>query len=215
MKSIEVLGKSVDQAIEIGLFKLNAKREDVKITVIEEGSLFNKARIKIQLATDNDDEKATQTVVEQFLKKLHLECDCSVEQTEEGYNIDIFGKDAATVIGRRGDCLDAIQVLLTQILNKGSENKLKIRVDCEGYRKRREETLRTLAAQMANKAIKIKKPIKLEPMTAYERMIIHTRLQENSEVVTQSQGEEPNRFLVIYPKSCMPKNLKEDEDIEE
>jgi len=105
--------------------------------------------------------------------------------------------------------------LLTQILNKGSENKLKIRVDCEGYRKRREETLRTLAAQMANKAIKIKKPIKLEPMTAYERMIIHTRLQENSEVVTQSQGEEPNRFLVIYPKSCMPKNLKEDEDIEE
>jgi len=215
MKSIEVLGKSVDQAIEIGLFKLNAKREDVKITVIEEGSLFNKARIKIQLAADNDDEKATQSVVEQFLKSMDVDCDCSVEQTEEGYNIEIFGKDASIVIGRRGDCLDAIQVLLTQILSKGSENRLKIRVDCEGYRKRREETLKTLAAQMANKAIKTKKPVKLEPMTAYERMIIHTRLQENSEVVTQSQGVEPNRFLVIYPKSCMPKNLQENEDNEQ
>lgn len=215
MKSIEVLGKSVDQAIEIGLFKLNAKKEDVKITVIEEGSLFNKARIKLTLEADNEAEKAIQKKVKEFLDFVKLDVNCSVEETEDGFNIDIYGKDAGVIIGRHGDCLDAINVLISQIINKDSDKKFIIRVDSEGYRTKREETLRMLAARMANKAIKDKKPVKLEPMNSYERRIIHTRLQDNDEVVTQSQGVEPHRFLVIYPKCCAPKSLKnveEDED---
>lgn len=205
MKSIEVLGKSVDQAIEIGLFKLNAKREDVKINILEEGSLFNKARIKMSLLQDNQEELNVQGIVEEFLQNTKLNCNVSVEQTDEGYIINIYGEDAGIVIGRHGDCLEAIQYLLSLIINKENDEHVRIILDSEGYRAKRVETLQSLAARMANKAIKEHRPVKLEPMSSYERRIIHTRLQDNSEVTTQSQGVEPNRFLVIYPNGCLPK----------
>lgn len=210
MKSIEVLGKSVDQAIEIGLFKLNAKREDVRIDILEEGSLFNKAKIKMSIMTDSAEELDIQSKVNEFLKMAKINCESFVEQTEEGYKIEITGEDCGVVIGRHGDCLDAIQYLLSLIINKSTEGSKRVIVDCAGYRAKREDALRTLAARMANKAIKERRPIKLEPMNAFERRIIHTRLQDNSEVTTQSQGVEPNRFLIIYPNGCLPKAAKTD-----
>lgn len=202
MKSIETQGKTVDQAIELGLYKLNTTRDQVKITILEEAGLFNKARVRLSLNQTSEEEGKVLAIAEELTKKMGLNVDVFVEETEEGFSCNITGQDAALAIGKHGDCLESIGYLINQIYNKGKAHAeyKRISVDSDNYRARREGTLVILAKKMASKAIRENHNVKLEPMTSYERRIIHATLADNSKIETESQGNEPNRFVVIKLK---------------
>lgn len=210
MKSIEVSGKNVDQAIEIGLFKMEAKREDVRIIVLEEGGLFNKAKVKLVLNNSDEPQTKIEEMVDNFLKSTGLNIYGEVVEEDDKITINLSGSEIGILIGKRGDVLDALQYLFSQIINRQKpHNEYKrVVIDSEGYRNKREETLRMLGQRLANKVVKEGKPTKLEPMNAAERRIIHTSLQSKNNVTTTSKGEEPNRYVIISPASLDKKEYK-------
>ena len=124
-----------------------------------------------------------------------------------GVNVSLSGSGMGAIIGRRGETLDAIQHLTNYVVNRGSEKHMHISVDAECYRSKREESLTRLAEKMAEKAIKYKRSMALEPMNSYERHVIHTALQNYKGVTTSSTGVEPNRRVVVsYVKPEQPDN---------
>ena len=203
MKSIETEGKTVDQAIEIGLYKLGLTRDQVKISILEEAGLFTKAKVRLATMDASPIETEIKNKVEELLSNLNLNCDVFVEEQEENFIVDITGEDAAIVIGKRGDTLDAFQTLINSFINdkKPSEERKRIKVDSNNYRGRREDTLKILAQRMAAKAVRENRNVKLDPMNAYERRIIHNALNDHTKVETESSGNEPNRYVVIKLKN--------------
>ena len=201
MKYIETEGKNVEQAIELGLYKLGLKRDEVKIQVLEQGGLFSKAKVKISTGEQSEGEKQIQEFFDGLIKATGLTCFASVEEKEDVFYVNLTGDDVGVLIGKRGDVLSAIQFLSSQILTRGKSHDeyKRIVVDSSNYLARREESLKILARSSANRALREKKPVKLEFMTAKERRIIHTELAENSKVKTESKGEEPRRYVVIIP----------------
>lgn len=201
MNSIDVSGKTVDQAIEIGLYKLNAKREDVKIIILDEGGLFDKAKVKLILKSAYENQTETERIINELVEKLNLNIAATIEEKDKQIKIEFVGEDIGVIIGKRGDTLDALQYILSQIFNKDTkkEDNIKVLIDCEGYRQKREDTLKSLANRLADRAIKENKPKKLEPMNAYERKIIHLALEGRKNVTTVSKNEEPNRYITIMP----------------
>ncbi len=139
----------------------------------------------------------------EFLKglfnHLNIETVITSTNTEDGINYNVKGDKVSDLIGYRGETLNSIQYLLSIVL-KNAGYKVKAYLDVQNYKKRREETLVSLAERLARKAIKLNKPVELEPMNAYERRIIHAALTDNEQVTTHSEGEEPNRHLIITPK---------------
>lgn len=211
MNSIEISAKNVDQAIEIGLFKLNATRDDVNIVVLNEGGLFDKAKVRMVLKSEVANMTEVEQIIAEFTQKMGLEVIPTVTETEDEILVDYAGKDLGCIIGKHGDALDSLQYLLNCILNKHKKHSeyKKVRVDCSGYREKREGTLKVLAHRMADKAIKERRPSKLEPMNAYERKIIHLALEGRGDVSTVSQNEEPHRYITIIP-SNMDEKYKRD-----
>ena len=203
MNSIEVSAKNVEQAIEIGLFKLGVSREDVKIAVLNEGGLFDKAKVRLIVNDPNAEVSDTEILVNEFVEKMNLNVIASVVEDENGIKVDFAGTDIGTIIGKRGETLDSIQYLLSQMINKGKskQDSKRVFVDCSGYREKREGTLKVLAHRMADKAVRERKISKLEPMNAYERRIIHLALEGRNDVKTESQNKAPNRFITIIPNN--------------
>ena len=136
-----------------------------------------------------------------FLKSITetmgLEVTVEAKENEEMIFVDIEGKDSGTIIGKRGQTLDAIQYLTSLVANKGDGKYIKVVVDAENYRSNREKTLEQLANRLALKVKKSRKSVRLEPMNPYERKVIHSTLQNNPDVVTRSEGEEPYRRVII------------------
>ena len=208
MKSIETQGKTVDQAIELGLYKLGTTRDQVKISILEEAGLFNKARVKITLDQASETETGVKTLVEELLTKMGLELDVTVEEQEEQFLVDVTGTDAALLIGKRGESLDSFSFLVNNIYNKGKkhEDYKKVVVDSNNYKSKREDTLKVLAERMAAKAVRENHDVRMEPMNAHERRLIHSALSEHAKVETESHGNEPNRYVVIKLKNKKPKS---------
>ena len=119
---------------------------------------------------------------------------------EDMVYIEMDGKDSGTIIGKRGQTLDSIQYLTSLVINKDSENYIKVVIDAENYRAKRQKTLEQLAERLAAKVIRTGKYVRLEPMNPYERKIIHATLQQNPEIITRSEGEEPYRRVIIELK---------------
>lgn len=137
----------------------------------------------------------------EFLKKVSVkEFYYIVEIQGNKINVDIKGEDAGILIGYRGDSMNSLQNILSAIANRGIDARIKVLIDIEGYREKRIKVLEELATKVSKTVIKTGKAITLEPMTAYERKIIHSKLQENSYVTTYSVGEEPYRKIVIAKK---------------
>ena len=124
----------------------------------------------------------------------------NIEITEQHIDVNITGEDSGLLIGYRGDVLNSLQTILSSIANKNTESKIRVILDIENYRNKRKETLENLATKIAKTVSKTGKSITLEPMGAYERKIIHSKLQDNKYVTTHSIGEEPNRKVVISKK---------------
>lgn len=158
------------------------------------------------------EECAEYAEVRKFLTGLfeHMGVKADIEiGPREGGGIDVklSGNGMGSIIGRRGETLDAIQHLTNYAVNHGNEKRMHINVDAEGYRSKREDSLIHLAEKMAEKAIKYKRSMALEPMNSYERHVIHTALQNYEGVTTSSTGEEPNRRVVVsYVKPETPSN---------
>lgn len=142
---------------------------------------------------------------EQFLRDIFrcmgLTVAMSARETDEGYVYDLSGESLGILIGKHGQTLDALQYLTNLVANRGcEEGRIHVILDVEGYRSRREETLRRLAGHLAEKACRIHAEVRLEPMNRHERKIIHMALQDNYRVSTYSDGDEPYRCVVIAPK---------------
>ena len=143
---------------------------------------------------------------EDFLKKvcsnmgIEATFEVSCEREESLINVNIVGNDMGLLIGKRGQTLDSLQYLTSLVVNKESGTYFKVKIDTENYRARRKETLENLARNIASKVKKTRKPVSLEPMNPYERRIIHSALQNDKMVETYSEGEEPNRKVVIAIK---------------
>lgn len=204
-KSIEKTAKTVEEAVALALEELNAKKDNVDIEIIDEGTkgIFGlgskEAKVKVEVK-----DKKEKSLVKDFLKKVFEKMDMDVDvlmaETEDSININLEGENMGLLIGRRGETLDALQYLVGIVANKGQESYKKVILDTENYRQKREETLVKLANKIAERVVSLKKSVTLEPMNPYERRIIHSTLQENKNIETYSVGEEPNRKVVIALK---------------
>ena len=128
---------------------------------------------------------------------MNMQVNIDAKQEGNEINIELSGDDMGVLIGKRGQTLDSLQYLTSLVVNKGTSEYIRVKVDTEDYRKRRKETLENLAKNLAYKVKRTKKPVSLEPMNPYERRVIHSALQNDKYVSTHSEGEEPYRKVVI------------------
>lgn len=153
--------------------------------------------------SDEDLEKARNNIdnfLKEFLGKVQKDANYSLEISKMGLNVNISDKNLGFLIGYRGETLYAFQNILSSVANKGLENRVRVILDIEGYKEKREKSLEDLAEKLAKTVVKTRKSITLEPMQAYERKIIHSKLQNSDKVETRSIGEEPRRKVVISLK---------------
>ena len=174
-------------------------REDIEL---KEEKTVIKPKKEINLS-EEEQETASKNI-EEFLKELQKELpedtEYSIKKDKTAIYVEINSPNLGFLIGYRGETLYAFQNILSAIAGKGLENRVRVILDVEGYKSKRQKTLEDLAEKVAKTVIKTRKPIKLEPMQAYERKIIHSKLQKNNKVETNSIGEEPYRRIVISLK---------------
>lgn len=205
MDSIEKSGKTVEDAIEEALQIMNCKREQVEVTIIDEGSkgfLGLGGRLAKVRVTKS---QTLEVRAREFLKELTLAMGINVEMEittaeEKHMQVELIGKNLGILIGKRGQTLDSIQYLLNLVVNRGDLPYVSVTVDTENYREKRKEALENLARNLAKKAKSQRRSVILEPMNPYERRIIHAALQNERQISTYSQGEEPYRNVVIALK---------------
>ncbi|MBD5632532.1 MAG: protein jag [Clostridia bacterium] len=198
--------KTVDEAIAEGLATLGITLDEAEITVIEEGKkkLFGSVKAQVKVEKKRSEGKRAADFIDNLLAILGIKAVSEVVSEDEAINIDIKTTASSRVIGKRGDVLDAIQCMAGAYANIGSESYKKVVVDCENYRAQREQTLKELALKLAAKAVESGRKMSLEPMTPYERRIIHSVLMDNADVKTVSEGKEPARYIVVIPNNAKP-----------
>ena len=140
------------------------------------------------------------TFLKDLTEQMNLDIDVSAKTDGENIYVDMNGKDSGTVIGKRGQTLDAIQYLTSLVVNKGGDEYIRVVVDAENYRTKREKTLEKLAERLADKVVRTRRSVRLEPMNRYERKVIHATLQSNPRVTTRSEGQDPYRRVIIELK---------------
>lgn len=227
-KTIISEGRTTNEAIEKGLKELRVSRDKVEIKVLEneeKRSFFSilaprVVKVEMKLKEDKSEKKEVKpkkiielteeeqnkaeenvkTFMEEILKELPEGTEYNICKNQQGLNVEILNKNLGFLIGYRGETLYAFQNILSAIAGKGLDKKVRVILDIEGYKEKREKTLEELAEKVAKTVIKTRKSVKLEPMQAYERKIIHSKLQQNSKVQTESIGEEPNRRIVVSLK---------------
>ena len=227
-KTIISEGKTTNEAIENGLKQLRVSRDRVEIKVLEneqKRSFFsilaprvvkvemklkedkiekreNKTKKIIELSQEEQDkaEENVKKFLEELLKELPENTTYEIKKDKTGLIINILNENLGYLIGYRGETLYSFQNILSAIAGKGINKKVRVILDIEGYKAKREKTLEELAEKVAKTVIKTRKSFKLEPMQAYERKIIHSALQKNDKVETESIGEEPNRRIVVSLK---------------
>lgn len=205
-------GKTVKDACAQAEEATGKKIEELVVEVLEEGKKggifgIGAQDAKILVSEEIEDKTDGQRAVEfltGLMKLLHIEAQPVLEREEEKIEISLNATDSHEVIGKRGATLDAIQNLAGAIANIGRDKYKRVVVDCENYREKREETLRRVAVKTAEKAVRQGRKISLEPMSAYERRIIHSALADSTEVKTVSEGKEPRRFVVVVPNELKP-----------
>lgn len=170
----------------------------------EQGSNLTESSLNIEVVNKEELQDVDSHEALDFLKdvieKMGLSMNLKAKTGDAIVYIEMDGKDSGTIIGKRGQTLDAIQYLTSLVINKNSEKYIKVVVDAENYRAKRQKTLEQLANRLAAKVIRTKKYVRLEPMNPYERKVIHATLQQNPDITTRSEGEEPYRRVVIELK---------------
>ncbi|MGI6498722.1 MAG: RNA-binding cell elongation regulator Jag/EloR [Oscillospiraceae bacterium] len=201
---IEVTGKTEEEAIAAALAQLGLGRDEVSVELLERaksgflGIGGSPAKIRVAYTVEQSRKEKVEAFLNGLLERLQSDAVANVEETPEGnYKVVLEGSHLGALIGRRGETLDAIQQITNYAVNRGEETRVKIHIDAEHYRQKREESLQRLAAKVADKVVKYRKNVMLEPMNAYERHVIHTALQDWDSITTYSTGSEPNRRIVV------------------
>lgn len=211
MKSIEVVGRTVDEAIAEALELLEVGQEDVKITVLDEGTKgflgIGSRQAKIIVEQKEPELPIHEVKLEsgiefltELLAQMNIPATVSGTSDEESVELQINGEDLGILIGRKGQTLDSLQYLTSLAVNRQGGEWVRINLDIGDYRAKREESLRSLAQRAAIKVESSGRRVALDPMNAAERRIVHQELQEFTGVVTQSEGQDPYRRVVILPK---------------
>lgn len=200
--------RKTDEEIEAGMESVakpvQAVREEKKTEVVK--PVVEKAETTRPRKEMTISETQVKETVNKFLSdvfkamEMEVHVDVTLNQEEETLYIDLSGEEMGLLIGKRGQTLDALQCILKNVVNKEVGGHLRVKIDTENYRKRREETLASLANNIASRVKRTRQPVELEAMRSYERRIIHATLQDNKYVETKSEGEEPYRHVVVYPK---------------
>ena len=207
MESREFQGRTVDEALESAALKLSLAKDSIDYTVIDEGSrgflnIIGSKPAKIMVKLKRDSIKEAKRFLYDIFENMGISATIETEETNDAVRMNIYGDNMGVIIGYRGETLGSLQYLTSLVLNKDhNEPYRKIILDAENYRLKREQTLRNLAEKTAARVIKSGRAFKLEPMNPYERRIIHSELQGNSEIVTFSEGEEPYRRVVVNLKN--------------
>jgi len=201
-KSIEKTGKTVEEAIQAALSELDLEKHKVDIQVVEEGSrglfgLIGSKDARVIVTPKQTGEDRAREFLSSIFNTMNMEVELEFEEKDGQLDINMSGPNMGVLIGKRGETLDSLQYLTSLVVNKGDEKYIRVSIDTENYRKKREEALVRLAKKLANRVIKYRRNITLEPMNPYERRIIHSALQNNKMVTTYSIGDEPNRRVVI------------------
>ncbi len=223
-------GKTTNEAIEKGLQELKVSKNKVDIKVLEteekrsffsiltprvvkvemtlkeektnnnEKNVQTKKEIKVEFNEDEIKQRITNFLDEFFKNLQNKNLTYNIEIKENNVSVDITGENTGYLIGYRGEVLNSLQTILTNVVSKDMDGRIKVLLNISGYREKRERDLENLATKIAGSVIKTRKPITLEPMSAYERKIIHLKLQDNEKVQTHSIGEEPYRKIVVSLK---------------
>lgn len=206
MEYVNFSAKTIEAALSEAAKSLDTTVDQLEYEVVEEGSagFFG---IGSKPATVKARRKFTlEGAAEEFLldvfrtMNMEIELDTVYNEEEKTMDIDLKGDSMGILIGKRGQTLDSLQYLTSLVVNKHSEDYIRVKLDIENYRERRKETLETLAKNIAYKVKRNKRPVSLEPMNPYERRIIHSALQNDKLVTTRSEGEEPYRYVIISLK---------------
>lgn len=205
MDKITKSGKTVDDALYEALKELHASRDEVEVTIIDEGAkgflgMFGAKDAVIQVVKKFNPEKIAVTFLKEMFQAMKMNVSIETSLKEKQLAIELSGDEMGVLIGKRGQTLDSLQYLVSLVVNKDSEEYIRVKVDTEDYRERRKETLENLAKNIAYKVKRTKRPVSLEPMNPYERRIIHSALQNDRFVTTHSEGEEPFRRVVVTLK---------------
>lgn len=204
-RSVEKKGRTVEEAVGLALAELGVQREDVVIEILEEGNkgflgLLGSRAAVVRVSTKESKAEAAVRVVREIAEAMELKVAIDVSEDEEYIFVNVRGDEGSRLIGRHGQTLDALQYLVNLASSRGRDEKARVVVDVEGYRRRREDTLRRLANRLADRVKRTGESITLEPMSPHERRVIHLALQNHSFVTTHSEGEEPYRKVVISKK---------------
>lgn len=205
----EISAKTVDEALTNAMLELGTTIDNIEYEIIEKESsgflgMFGKpARIRARIKKTL--ENSAKKFLEDVFGAMGITASMEVlyDQENATVEINIDGDEMGVLIGKRGQTLDSLQYLVSLVINKNSENYIKVKMDTENYRARRKETLENLAKNIAFKVKRTRKPVSLEPMNPYERRIIHSALQNDKYVETYSEGEEPYRKVVINIKKTL------------
>lgn len=196
----------MDIAVEKALVELGVSRDKVDVEVLAKGGLFSKAKVRVTVKDTIADKMAE--FINGTLERMGLTSRATVEEKDNTLYITIQGDDSGVAIGYRGEALDAFQYLALTFLNEHKCDFKKVVVDCENYREKRKETLTALAEKLAQKSVRLCRKIALEPMNPFERRIIHSALADSEIADTESEGEEPQRYIVIIPKGVELKDQR-------
>lgn len=203
---IKSKGKTIEEAVNSALNTLKLTRDEVDIKIVENPEsgffgLFGKKEAVVEVQPKNNPISKAETFLKEMFSAMKIECAIASNLEDDVLNIQITGEDVGTLIGRRGQTLDSIQYLTSLVVNRQKKEYVRVLIDVENYRSKREKTLIDVAHRFADKAVRYHKSMRLEPMNASERRIIHSALQDNEDVYTFSAGEEPYRYVVVDLKN--------------
>lgn len=211
MEFKEFSAKTVNDAITDACKEFTVTSDKLEYEVLDEGSagflgIKSKparinARIKEEKVVLSIADEAKKFLADVFsAMNMTVVINAKYDENEKTLDVDLSGDEMGVLIGKRGQTLDSLQYLISLVVNKGSEDYIRVKVDTENYRQRRKETLENLAKNISYKVKRTKRPVSLEPMNPYERRIIHSALQNDRYVTTHSEGEEPFRRVVVTLK---------------
>lgn len=210
MEMMTFSAKTVEDAVTKALIDLETTSDKLEYEVVEKGSagflgIGAKPAVIRARKKESVQDRAVNFLSQVFdAMNIQVEIASAFNEEEKEISITLEGEDMGILIGKRGQTLDSLQYLVSLIVNKGSDEYLRVKLDTENYRDKRKKTLETLAKNIAYKVKRGKRPVSLEPMNPYERRIIHAALQNDKYVTTKSEGEEPFRHVVIFLKKEVP-----------